>query len=304
MTATRKHSCIELEWPITLSQQQRYYSCIILFPIHFCVETLSIYLKHDPKQKLSHRNTLRHSQIYDPLYNDRVYYSENEISDNDENSILTHGTTCPPNASGQFAYAMDCRQFLNCWNGRGAIQSCAPGTLFNPRSLECDHPSKVKCKSFDEYAKPTAASAAYTLQNSDGRDHGASALTSGYYNDRVRIECQSDFSGLMAHPTDCTKFLNCDHGKTVIQDCGPGTAFNAITKVCDWPQNVDCGSRSLSGGSDAHAGEEKMDVRFTEQNMASGGRYAGTGNGGAGYGSAGYTGNQNYQQNGYTRQGK
>jgi hypothetical protein len=54
-------------------------------------------------------------------------------------------TNCPPGATGQFAYRPDCRQFLNCWKGRGLVQFCAPGTLFNPATLECDFPSKVKC---------------------------------------------------------------------------------------------------------------------------------------------------------------
>ncbi|XP_071446908.1 uncharacterized protein [Hetaerina americana] len=45
---------------------------------------------------------------------------------------------------GQFPYPLDCRRFVNCWNGRGFIQPCAPGTLFNADTLECDFPSKVK----------------------------------------------------------------------------------------------------------------------------------------------------------------
>lgn len=174
--------------------------------------------------------------------------------------MLSHGTTCPPNTSGQFPYAMDCRQFLNCYNGRGTIQSCAPGTLFNPRSLECDHPSKVKCKSFDEYSKPVNSHTAHYTSEipSGGGDYGHTIATSatGVYtpnnnnNNHLnhRIQCQRGAVGLYAHPNDCTKFLNCNNGQTVVQDCGPGTAFNSITKVCDWPQNVDCGSRTLNGG--------------------------------------------------------
>ena len=52
---------------------------------------------------------------------------------------------CPPGATGQFVYRPDCRRFLNCWKGRGLTQVCAPGTLFNPETLQCDFPSKVKC---------------------------------------------------------------------------------------------------------------------------------------------------------------
>lgn len=218
------------------------------------------------------------------MKSDRLYYAQNEISDVDENSILSHGTTCPPETNGQFPYAMDCRQFLNCWNGRGTIQSCAPGTLFNPRSLECDHPSKVKCKSFDEFAKPSYT-AQYTREEKEVPTYGQplpSSTTwssSGQQGQQRRVQCHSDAIGLYAHPSDCTKFLNCNHGQTVIQDCGPGTAFNSITKVCDWPQNVDCGSRALSPdgsieGSDDHTeihhGEGMIDQRFSGQQQPGG----------------------------------
>lgn len=204
---------------------------------------------------------------------------------------------------------MDCRQFLNCWKGRGTIQSCAPGTLFNPRSLECDHPSKVKCKTFDEFAKVThdaSPSASYTAdssyQNYGSRGHTQNAGL------QHRVECQSGVSGLFAHPTDCSKFLNCDHGKTVIQDCGPGTAFNSINKNCDWPQNVDCGSRALHGAGSrtskanddeaARMGEGSIDERFdaNEQTISSG--YTGTGGGvggGANHHRAGYNGQGSYE---------
>lgn len=220
-------------------------------------------------------------QIYDPHRHpdDTAYYDQNAISDSDENSFVSHGTTCPPNASGQFPYAMDCRQFLNCWEGRGTIQSCAPGTLFNPRSLECDHPSKVKCKSFEEYTKPTTASAAYVSPHSanNGNSYRGQTVSVPAYHQaqQQRAQCPNGATGLYEHPGNCLKFLNCNNGRTVIQDCGPGTAFNSITKVCDWPQNVDCGSRSSSGGSSANVpvsnnggddadinhGEDKIDVR-------------------------------------------
>lgn len=129
------------------------------------------------------------------------------------------GTECPPGHTGPLPYAMDCRQFLNCWKGHGTIQSCAPGTMFNPRSLECDHPSKVKCKHFDEFREMPVLI------------HSPPVLS---------IECMAGATGLFPHPVDCAKFLNCNNGATVIQDCGPGTWFNARLQVCDWPHKTDC----------------------------------------------------------------
>lgn len=169
-----------------------------------------------------------------------------------ENSVDVDGTECPPNFTGQIPYTMDCRQFLNCWKGHGSIQSCAPGTMFNPKTMECDHPSKVKCKKFDGFNTRHSRNLAYPPGLESAR----------------RVECEPGASGLYPHPTDCKKFLNCDNGRTFVQDCGPGTAFNGITKVCDWPQNVDCaaggsGDREHSGeGEEPFYGEGLIDARM------------------------------------------
>lgn len=57
-----------------------------------------------------------------------------------------HGVQCPEfDSTGQFVYPPDCKFFVNCWKGRAFVQACAPGTLFNPNTLECDFPQKVKC---------------------------------------------------------------------------------------------------------------------------------------------------------------
>lgn len=49
---------------------------------------------------------------------------------------------------------------------------------------------------------------------------------------------------MFPHPLDCTKFLNCNNGITNVQDCGPGTAWNAKLEVCDFIKNVDCSKNS------------------------------------------------------------
>lgn len=152
-----------------------------------------------------------------------------------------NGLQCPPLQSGYFVYIMDCRQFLNCWKGRGYIQSCAPGTLFNPEIRQCDHPSKVQCftantmESYQELSqlkKPEQPKlAAYTQDYEDESFQPVGPAT---------IKCPPDVIGLREHPTDCRKFLNCNAGATFIQDCGPGTAFNPRISVCDHLHNVDC----------------------------------------------------------------
>ncbi|XP_055526908.1 uncharacterized protein LOC129719538 [Wyeomyia smithii] len=148
-----------------------------------------------------------------------------------------NGLQCPPLQSGHFVYIMDCRQFLNCWKGRGYIQSCAPGTLFNPEIRQCDHPSKVQC-----FTSNTMESYQGLSQLRKPGNPQFSALTdydTGSFQ-VTAVRCPPDVIGLREHPTDCRKFLNCNAGSTVIQDCGPGTAFNPRISVCDHIHNVDC----------------------------------------------------------------
>lgn len=100
--------------------------------------------------------------------------------------------------------------------------------MFNPKSMECDHPSKVKCNRFGELREPPSPVRSPPV---------------------ARIECEMGANGLFPHPTDCARFLNCHNGGTFIQDCGPGTLFNGRLKVCDWPHNTDCANRQGSSGS-------------------------------------------------------
>ncbi|KAJ5637850.1 hypothetical protein N7490_007729 [Penicillium lividum] len=42
-----------------------------------------------------------------------------------------------------------------------------------------------------------------------------------------------------ADPSDCHRFFECPAGeKPVLKTCGPGTAFQASTSVCDFEYNV------------------------------------------------------------------
>lgn len=138
---------------------------------------------------------------------------------------------------------MDCRQFLNCWKGIGTIQSCAPGTLFNSITNECDHPAKVKCYMYGELTaeEPPAVETSNRYVQNNRIDLFATPQNSLRTNAEASI-CQTYVHGLYAHPTDCAKYINCANSIEYIQDCGPGTVFNPLLKVCDWPYNVDCSS--------------------------------------------------------------
>ncbi|XP_046745946.1 uncharacterized protein LOC124403977 isoform X2 [Diprion similis] len=146
---------------------------------------------------------------------------------------------CPTSyATGQFVYPPDCKFFVNCWNGRAFVQPCAPGTLFNPETLECDFPTKVQCYGSElvdlnnPYNIPPSATKQPSQISEPQREWTVPSLTNQHPS------CPPSFTGLLPHPTDCAKFLQCANGVTFIMDCGPGTVFNPAISVCDWPYNV------------------------------------------------------------------
>ncbi|XP_072745020.1 uncharacterized protein [Anoplolepis gracilipes] len=157
-----------------------------------------------------------------------------------ENIILSHkshhkvarydsrmGVQCPDhNSTGQFVYPPDCKFFVNCWQGRAFIQPCAPNTHFNPDTLECDFPHKVKC---------------YENESADFKqplDSEVQVTRTGKSQKLTELKCPPYLIGLLPHYGDCTKFLQCAHGTTYIMNCGIGTVFNPTIGVCDWPRNV------------------------------------------------------------------
>ncbi|XP_044764344.1 uncharacterized protein LOC123320918 [Coccinella septempunctata] len=128
---------------------------------------------------------------------------------------------CPPGMTGQLVYSLSCNQFLNCWKGRTFIQNCAPGTLFNPDTLSCDFPEKVRCITGPRrtiYEEPS-----HTL-----------------YPRQLQPKCPEDFSGRIPNYGNCSKFIVCMQGKAMAQICPPGTLFDTNRNVCDFPKIAKC----------------------------------------------------------------
>ncbi|XP_035729652.1 uncharacterized protein LOC118444946 isoform X3 [Vespa mandarinia] len=187
--------------------------------------------------------SLKESKHKLPVHNDQTLLYEGIGSESTKprkerilflsQSILTvahydpqSGVRCPSlESTGQFVYPPDCKFFVNCWKGKAFVQPCAPGTLFNPETLECDFPHKVKCYGIEESDLMRYSNAYFLKINAE-------------QGKLQKPQCPSHVTGLIAHPTNCTKFLQCANGNTFEMDCGPGTVFNPAINVCDWPYNV------------------------------------------------------------------
>ncbi|XP_047361055.1 uncharacterized protein LOC124953555 isoform X3 [Vespa velutina] len=187
--------------------------------------------------------SLKESKHKLPVYNDQTLLYEGIGSESTKprkerilflsQPILTvahydpqSGVRCPSlESTGQFVYPPDCKFFVNCWKGKAFVQPCAPGTLFNPETLECDFPHKVKCYGIEESDLIRYSNAYFLKINAE-------------QGKLQKPQCPSHVTGLIAHPTNCAKFLQCANGNTFEMDCGPGTVFNPAISVCDWPYNV------------------------------------------------------------------
>ncbi|XP_076659938.1 uncharacterized protein LOC143363221 isoform X5 [Halictus rubicundus] len=142
---------------------------------------------------------------------------------------------CPPHVTGLLPYPSDCKKFLQCANGGTIVMNCGPGTVFNPAISVCDWPDAVKgCEDSLESKKDTTT----LFVPSEYGTYGNEKLESSEHQPMKKIACPPHHTGLLPHPDTCKKFLQCTNGGTFIMDCGPGTAFNPVTTVCDWPYNV------------------------------------------------------------------
>ncbi|KAF7284717.1 hypothetical protein GWI33_021726 [Rhynchophorus ferrugineus] len=177
-----------------------------------------VYISQVKKEKIQNVLTDQNNNIVEKdTFNNRVVFKKRIPK---QKSIEVFNT-CPKGISGQFVYDLSCNQYLDCWNGRGGPRNCAPGTLFNPKTLECDYPEKVEC-----LTGPQGSS--LTLQK-----------TSRYEN-LEQAKCPQDFSGLIPNYTDCTRFIQCNEGIQTPRDCPPGTLFDVNQNVCNHPDQCTC----------------------------------------------------------------
>lgn len=148
---------------------------------------------------------------------------------------------CPKDATGQFVYELSCNQFLNCWKGKGYVQNCPPGTLFNPKTSECDFKYKVRC---------ITGPREVALKERE-------PLTAA-----IQARCPAGFTGIIPHYTDCAKFINCHNGAEFIMDCAPGTLFDIKSNNCDYPHRTLCvGTDNLAHKHPAGFGQQSRGNR-------------------------------------------
>ena len=79
--------------------------------------------------------------------------------------------------------------------------------------------------------KPTTSSTAAASTTSSTDTDGPAECTEGEH---------------IEHPQDCQKYYRCINGKKQLHSCSGGLSWDAENLICDWSDNVSCGS--ISGG--------------------------------------------------------
>ncbi|KAL7733723.1 hypothetical protein ACLKA6_011458 [Drosophila palustris] len=175
-------------------------------------------------------------------------YTSVQLSNNFMQDLTT--ITCPGNAQGYFLHPFDCTKFLNCRDQQTSIESCEQGKVFSISQRYCVARDQLET-AYDRVEYLTEIQHEFSQENQ---------LTEGRQSrGNEEISCPPSILGLYPHPHDCTKFLNCAHGVTSVQNCGPGTAFSATNLICDFLHKVDCGERTLRNNViSSHAGSESQ----------------------------------------------
>ncbi len=84
-------------------------------------------------------------------------------------SSLEKSLLCPEGFSGPRPFPPDCSKFANCWKGRPTVQDCAPGTMFNARSGQCDFPGKAGCTPDKRMEKEVSMPMGRTMTTHEGQ---------------------------------------------------------------------------------------------------------------------------------------
>lgn len=64
----------------------------------------------------------------------------------------------------------------------------------------------------------------------------------------LAFDCQGQ-EGMLADPENCQNFYQCVYDRPpFLNSCPPGTLYDEITQICNYPEAVDCGSRPLPDG--------------------------------------------------------
>ncbi|CAH0718210.1 unnamed protein product, partial [Brenthis ino] len=159
----------------------------------------------------------------------------------------------------------NCNQFYKCYNGKPVAMKCPGVLLYNSYKEQCDWPENVECgdriipgpgeNDIDNNSTENGGSSSET-----DNDNGNNNRTCNCNPQEAPSICAKDGSDgtLIAHE-NCNQFYKCYNGNPVAMNCPGELLYDPYKEQCDWPENVECGDRIISG-----PGENDNDNNSTE----------------------------------------
>lgn len=173
------------------------------------------------------------------------YAYQEEIYENFQTVDSTDVNYCEYNKNGLIAHPNDCTKYINCLNGKGEIQSCAPGTAWSVQMEVCDHIENVQCKTQNaniygkdnnvNYQWNTNQNVNINTQEWNNRNVGHTEYT----EETQVIKCPPKLSGLFVYPFMSSKYVICQNAQTKIQKCNTGSVFSISKRLCADSQHID-----------------------------------------------------------------
>uniref|UniRef100_A0A2A4JAZ3 Chitin-binding type-2 domain-containing protein n=1 Tax=Heliothis virescens TaxID=7102 RepID=A0A2A4JAZ3_HELVI len=142
-----------------------------------------------------------------------------------------------------------CNHFYKCHESRAVELTCPGNLLYNMEKEFCDWPTYVECgdrimpesrevddNSIDNDSSP---------ENNDSEPNQASTICAG-----------ENSEGLLIPHENCNQFYKCFEGKPIPLFCQLNLFYNPRKEYCDWPHNVNCGTRVVPLDTKANYEEE------------------------------------------------
>ncbi|XP_053685795.1 uncharacterized protein LOC128735329 [Sabethes cyaneus] len=186
-------------------------------------------------------------------------------SQTEASCVLGNRTTCElwdPKDScvdlpdGPLIYPRNCRQFINCTAQQAEVIACLPGFIYVENATDCEVGDTVLCQSLvsrcaesgtrELFSHPNLCNAFIWCNETEANLDFCPVNHIFEVNIQFCVPgdaekcvitpvdeiCDELPTGVFPYPDDCTKFVQCKDGETVVVDCQPAEVFNPRISEC------------------------------------------------------------------------